>query len=105
MSDGPDLLERMRMCVADVGYRPGAIMDPTHEQRSRGVDFVYDVDELPSRVAWMASSIADPAPSGDHLCWACHPAHHGPVRDELWLEAQRRCLATLPCVEDCGVSR
>lgn len=95
-----DVLERVRMCIAEAGY------DPRHATlRSDGspqiaVDASGDFG-APELVAWRAVSMvmAAPGTAPCYLCWkAVTGAGESPHDD-------RRCLSRGTLVEDCGVSR
>jgi len=100
--NGPDLLERMRMCLFDVG------VDPEAAQRVRpGVINTNGVD-VDNRTAWRAMTIArlHPDRSCKTMCFQCAFAARVIAGDKVaYRAATRRCAARLPLTEDCGVDR
>ena len=97
----PDLLERVRMCLAEVGA-------PTDGVRSRG-DGTYDLGDVDYRTAWMAWSLAAlPIAKRPPICLAC-AGRKSLLLGRGDLAAARKvsesCLATRPCMEDCGLDR
>ncbi len=93
---GPDLLERVRMCLAEVGEDSDQVwVDPVRRVLCYGprvaVHNVWRAREL------VATGVDGPA--NNPICWACFQAS---PRDAI---QQRNCLATRPCMEDCGLDR
>lgn len=96
MSGEPDLLERVRMCLAEVGAETTGV---TFED-----EVIYCSWEVEFRTAWMAVSIARIPEGIKPACFACAAAHQ--FRSAERIRAGRdRCLASRPCQEDCGVDR
>ena len=97
---GPDLLERVRMCLAEVGEDPNAAR--LHDDYP---DMVTTTG-LDRRTSWRAVEVAKAHdPGRKPRCWACRQSLGLRVSHET-LEANRHaCLATRPCMEDCGLER
>lgn len=99
MSDGPDLLERMRMCVAEVGHDPSLVTrnpnEPGTAQWWGGGD---------GRDFWRAMSLVRHSVGRSQMCWECaRLAMHLASDDRK--AALDACEATRPCTADCGASR
>lgn len=100
MSGGPDLLERVRMCLAEVGEptRGLALLPKGRVAFPPGV--AYDVQ-------WRALSIARVATGEKQSCLACSarwtslPQWSRPDP----IASRDACLANRPCMEDCGLDR
>lgn len=93
----PDLLERTKMALAEVGYDPHYVR---HGRRSGTVQISFDV---PAIERWRAGQIARAHPDGPFICWR----HYEPT-DHDWHArdaAFTACLADRPLVRDCGITR
>jgi|DEB19_MinimDraft_3_1074340.scaffolds.fasta_scaffold72997_4 hypothetical protein len=98
MSDGPDLIERVRMCLAEVGEDPEGIW--------RGPDgTIFVAAHVSKRMAWKARCLVLwTEKRRTDGCWAC--AHAASLKGTEACKAVRTtCRAYLPLTEDCGVSR
>lgn len=96
MSDGPDLLERIRMCLAEVGVVDGRVY-----RRDDGRVALLAAD---MHTEWRAVSIA--AWPRHLVCWSCHQARQEHADDlDGFNAATAACLAVRPCTEDCGASQ
>ena len=94
---GPDMLERVRMCLAEVGEDPGLA-----SQTDEGALLILG----DPRVAWRAWSIAAVplANPNKYLCWTCCTTKPATSKAEAGA-IRAACEATRPCVEDCGRDR
>lgn len=94
----PDLLERVRMCLAEVGVDQ---MFAVEVDEFGGIEFEWN---CPDRVAWRAAELGR-APDGlEPICWVCsEDAWHLPAH--AYRMRRHACLATRPCMEDCGRDR
>jgi len=98
MSDGPDLLERTRMALFDVGE------DPMLAIRTEG-NVIWFSGRTPDDVAWRAGSIAKMADGGQpSMCRSCYVESCRTTLEDV-MAARARCAAYLPLTEDCGVDR
>lgn len=97
----PDLLERVRMCLAEVG-------EPTDGVRWTEAG-VVDVGISDYRTAWMAWSLAvAPDIALAPACLACSSRRSillGRGERDLAKATAEACEATRPCMEDCGRDR
>jgi hypothetical protein len=91
MSD--DVLERVRMCVAEAGYDPQFIVPPPHEWGSFGVV----LNAIPHEVTWRAREISAVAKP---ICKACSR-----LASDLQVPTAEGCRAVRRLELDCGVSR
>lgn len=98
----PDLLERVRMCLAEVGERT----DGVKRMPSGATEVGETVDY---RTAWMAWSLALlPEAKRVPICLACSVPRSAALAAGDRAESRRlreACLATRPCMEDCGRDR
>lgn len=95
---GPDLLERTRMALAEVGH--DVLM------RAEADGSVFAGAGVPLMDLWRATSIARSIEAPDEqICWLCSEATI--VWGFLQVHAADRaaCLADRPLVRDCGVTR
>ena len=93
----PDLLERTRMALAEVGYDPSRVtMTANGTIRTWG--------NIPRIDRWRATSIAR-ASGEKQICFECRDPL-GPAPGCAAITAARAaCLADRPLVRDCGVTR
>lgn len=91
----PDLLERTRMALAEVGY------DPSHVHPIPGGGLSIKTT-IPALDRWRAASIAV-GNSPRNFCYACIPGRSGDVTKTKSVASA--CLADRPLVRDCGVAR
>ena len=103
MSDGPDLLERTRMALFDVGEDPESVSWSPNTPGTLFAPGLWYASDDQVRLLWAAEQIASFAPGGVLLCWACQLDH----RDQgtAYAATLARCTAYLPLTEDCGVDR
>ena len=94
MSEMPSVLERVRMCLAEAGYDPMLVSEPTVP----GGAFKWS-PPISAEVAWRAREVAL---IGRPLCFACRRARAKFARRHGHFPHERRCLAARRCVEDCG---
>lgn len=91
-----DVVERVRMAVAEAGYDPRLISAPLAQHNSFRAS-----GTIPLRVRWRAR---ETAAAGEPDCWACYQwadSHRsGVVMPPLDL-----CHADRRFMEDCGVER
>jgi hypothetical protein len=92
-----DAVQKMRMCLAEVGEDESGIWYPSPPQRERGIDFVYDYS-IDRKMLWRASQMIEGR--GEYVCWKCFQAHDG--SHESWIAAAEQCDAWRP-MEDCSV--
>lgn len=98
MSDGPDLLERTRMALMEVGADPSLVRASEHP------DIIESHRSLDNRVAWRAVSLARMAVGDRTSCFACSCRCWWETTEGA-LAIRDRCEATRPMTEDCGVDR
>lgn len=82
------------MCLAEVGEDPASAWQEADASIWMGVD----VDR---RTAWRAVEIA--FHEGAPICFACFSAANVVPDIDAHRAARDACLATHPCVEDCGL--
>jgi hypothetical protein len=100
----PDAVQKMRMCLAEVGADEKAIIYPNAEQTKREVDFVYDPDLVDFKIIWQASQLIE-TNEDDYVCWECISPHKGKMIQDIWSRVASRCLAWRPSTRDCGIDR
>lgn len=94
---GPDLLERTRMALAEVGYDPLLATE--------GPRKVVVIDGSVSMLdAWRAVSIARMS-QDRQSCFACRSMIPTNADMETLLATSAGCRADRPLVRDCGVTR
>ena len=94
-----EVLERVRMCLAEAGYPPTAVHPSALPEATCGFD-----PEVPARVAWMAMATA----GAPNACWRCtEKAVEAHIADDLeqWRIWIYGCPIKSGRIEDCGVSR
>lgn len=101
MSDGPDLLERTRMALAEVGVDPMLVRwHPTAGGELLNVSG-YRADFA---VLWRAEQLAKHHDADRVIhCLACALRSSRDYRPDAVVFAD--CLAYLPLTEDCGIDR
>lgn len=97
-----DFVQKMRMCVAEVGGNVDAITYPNEEQKARGCDFVYDSSIIDFKIVWQASQIQDYEEENVYVCWACILPHQYNMTPGVWESVAERCKAWRPSTQDCG---
>ena len=105
MSD--DVLERVRMCVAEAGYDPAQVRRGSIDGRDEcGV--VYFPAGMPAEAAWRAREMVGMAQperlSVGPMCRCCSVAIYGKA-DVVMLVGLQRCLAEEWLTLDCGIAR
>jgi hypothetical protein len=94
-----DAVQKMRMCLAEVGEDESAVEYPSPSQRERGVDvLLYARNGIDRKMLWRASQLVES--NGKYVCWKCF-THVG---DSLqsWVAVAEQCDAWRP-MEDCSV--
>jgi len=91
MSD--DVLERIRMCLAEAGHNPNHVRPA---RPGEWANYYYQLS-VPREVAWRARETAGA------IGPICHSCYVHMVRQRRVIEGL--CLADRRLVEDCGVSR
>jgi hypothetical protein len=94
----PDLLERVRMCLAEVGENPERVyLHPSGAVACREGD---------PRLFWRAFVLSlTPAQREQMMCFACYSAMEPPSCPSDQQATSDKCRASLPLTEDCGVDR
>jgi hypothetical protein len=90
-----DVVERLRMAVAEAGFDPSGIEDGGMVDDNERL--VFDFGGVPLPVKWRARELAE---LNGPVCWTCYKTDF--ARNGWFLG---RCLADRRLNEDCGASR
>ena len=93
-----DVLERVRMCVAEAGYDPSGV---TLSSNEGGRATIVAPNEIPTEVFWRARELATLGPP---RCLECCIASMF-LKGEAFAASITACLADRRLVLDCGRDR
>jgi hypothetical protein len=92
-----DKVQKIKMCLAEVGEDESAVEHPTPSQRERGINVIYSSNRIDRKMLWRASQLTEDQER--YVCWKCF-ANVGPSH-ESWITVAEQCDAWRP-MEDCA---